>query len=420
MFERFRALRTHLEDYDLDFVAQVPVSLHSHHFHLFWDQTIDDVLGKAGIITRTHAAREAFHDLLEQLVVKLDVETPRDRLELASEAYAAFGLGRIILDVTRDGGLASAEQIHHGRGWLQKYGHRIRRRAPVDALTAGFAAAATEVAYDLPRESIEAEERECIATLDRRCAIHLRPGALAPRKGSVLYDRYEGVVGPQREGLYEDKIVEVARGLRAFAGGIHGDERGLAEVFGLLLARCPSTALFRAAAEAYQQARSVSADTAALTRALFREASHADTFYTVGGLLSAPEWETIVGSEPSEVEDVIWGGVAIVRAFGGGHWCIEKIDPGREVVIHTPSTPESAYWMLREDKPSEGICHSTQGAVLGLTQLAHRVPWQERPEIGPELYDAWYRAGPSWRIEEPRCLAKGDPYCELIARRLDR
>jgi hypothetical protein len=415
---RLRAQQTWLPGHELELWGEVPLVLHGHHFHLFWDQTIDDTLGpEVGQLVRTHAAREVFHDLLEQLVVRLEIDGASDRLRFFEELYAELGQGRVSLSLARDGGLVIADELHYGRSWLDKYGDRVRKRWPVDAVTAGFAAAATELAHDLPRESIDATERECVALGDRRCAIRVQPGTLAPRKGSVLGPKLAAALGPVPNDD-DPELVELGEALRGYFSGVSGDERGLAAGPGLLWARMPAVYFGRVAAEALQHAQAVSPGSTPLLEALLIEAGRSDAFLSWGNLLAAPEWEAIAGQTPTEVSQVVRGGLAIARATGQGRWSLAELEPGQRLVVRSPGNAEVLHTLLREDRVQRGICFGAQGAVLGLALLAHHVDWSRRPELGLPHYEDLFRADLGWRVREPRCLAKGDPYCEVVAHRI--
>ena len=70
------------------------------------------------------------------------------------------------------------EYLHYSFAWREKYGERIRRRFPVDAFAAGFSAAATEVAIDLPPDSLAPVEEECYACRQPAYQIKLTPHIL--------------------------------------------------------------------------------------------------------------------------------------------------------------------------------------------------------------------------------------------------
>jgi len=180
----------------------------------------------------------------------------------------------------------------------------------------------------------------------------------------------------------------------------------------------PAVYFGRVAAEALQHAQAVSPGSTPLLEALLIEAGRSDAFLSWGNLLAAPEWEAIAGQTPTEVSQVVRGGLAIARATGQGRWSLAELEPGQRLVVRSPGNAEVLHTLLREDRVQRGICFGAQGAVLGLALLAHHVDWSRRPELGLPHYEDLFRADLGWRVREPRCLAKGDPYCEVVAHRI--
>src|SRR5215470_1175667 len=169
-------MRTYLPQHDLMALAGVPAVYHCHHFNLFLDQTIDDALGpEGGTALRFTAAREAAYDLAMAIVVANGAVTPSERISAIQGVFSAMGHGRLNVASGPGGGDASGTHLHYGYTWGEKYGKTVRRRHPADAFAAGFAAAATEVAFDLPRESVAVNELECVALRQGQCQFALRP-----------------------------------------------------------------------------------------------------------------------------------------------------------------------------------------------------------------------------------------------------
>jgi hypothetical protein len=420
MLEKPLAEQTVLPEHDLMLFAGTPVVFHCHHFNLFWDQTIDDALGsELGTRVRTEAARDAFHDLLSGLCQALGLDTPHEKLRVAHDVFAGMGQGRLTLEVGRDGGSAAAFALHASFAWQEKYGRSVRRKSPTDALAAGFAAAAAEVAHGLLRESMECRETECVATRDLRCAFELTRGKQAARIGSFRRAEVEGGIRASFRGLHEDEIQSMARRLRERLGSMKGDERGLLQAFGLFMALNASTYYNRTGYEAYRHLMMNTPRSVPVLKALLRESGHVCVFNTFGGILTSPEWEGLVGPLRGGVEEIISGCMAIARAAGFGHWVIEDLVPSRRLVLRTPSSYEAVYYRAREGRSQEGACFFHQGATLAVMQLAHRVPWTKRPELTPDFYSELFGAGLPWSVEETHCVSKGDAFCEFVVTKIE-
>src|SRR6185295_2461549 len=118
----------------------------------------------------------AFRELLGAVFAAAGATTPAERISLATEVFAWMGQGRMSLDVTAGGGRARSASLHYGYAWREKYGARVKRDEPTDAVAAGFAAATTELAFDLAADAVTAAEQRCLACRDPECEFALTPG----------------------------------------------------------------------------------------------------------------------------------------------------------------------------------------------------------------------------------------------------
>ncbi|MBI4952409.1 MAG: hypothetical protein HY908_10280 [Myxococcales bacterium] len=415
MLDKIASQRELLAEQSLAFIADCPVLYHCHHFNLFLDQTIDDALGgDAGNALRTAAAREAFGELLTRLSARADLTTPPERLELARALFAAAGHGKLDIAMERGGGGATGEHLHYGFTWLDKYGDAVRRRRPADAVAAGYAAAAAELALGLPPRSVAATESACVALRAPRCEFKLVPGqppeAPRPHVGKA---ESLAAAGSGFAGLDEARVATIADGLRQVTAGVAGDARGLVQAFGVFVTLHAATYYNRISYEGLKHVEHQSQAGAAVMEALLRESGHVCVFNTFGGILLSPEWEGMVGTLEGGVAEVVVGCCAIARALGFGAWSVVRLEPGRELVLRAPCTYEGPYWRAREERSDRPRCYFFQGAALAIMQLAHRVPWKDRPGLTQEFYRKLFAAGVPWKVEETSCVAKGDAHCEV-------
>ncbi len=416
MLERISAERS-LMAQDFAFLGAAPMVLHCHHFNLFWDQTIDDALGTSlGIAVRTRAAREAYYELLSGLAESMALDPGEDRLALARTLFSATGQGRLTLP-DEPGGQALGEYLHYAHAWNEKYSKKLRRKHPADAVAAGFVAAALEVAFDLPRETLQVDETGCMVLRDDVCRFEIKSGPESPLFPPVRRSDFEANAKPSFGGHYEGEIQQIATGLRNFAGTMHGDQRGLMQAFGLYVTEHPSTYYNRAGYDAYNQLARTAPQSLPVMKALLREAGHVCVFNTFGNILLSPEWEGLVGPLSGNIEETILDCAAIARALGFGHWTIHELRPNERLVMRSPGTYESMYYAQREGRARESTCFVFQGAGIAIMQLAHRVPWTSRPQLTAEFYGELFRGGLPWRVEETSCVARGDAFCEAVVTR---
>ena len=406
-----------MPDHSFNFVADIPTAFHSHYFNLFWDQTIDDALGpELGTVIRTNAARECGYDLLASLASRLQVSGPSDIFALTQSVLHLIGQGQLTFEVNERGGTVVGDHLHFGVGWNRRHSY-IRRRHPADAVAAGFAAAAIELAHGLPRDSVRCREIECVALDASRCRFTAEVTEPGPLAGPMTRQQVSQAIGFVQNGLYEDRIGELRLQLHEHLSGLNGDDRGLIEQFGLFLSELPTTYYNRASYDALRHLSRTAPELVPVLHALLRQAGNTCVFHTFGAIMTSPVWESIAGRPTGEPTQTLAACIAVARALGLGQWCIDEYDPGSRLVLRTSATYEAAYYVHREGRSSVPQCFFFQGASAGIMQLVEQVQWKDRPMFDETMYEDLARTAPSWRAEETLCVTKGDPCCEVVVTR---
>jgi hypothetical protein len=408
-------LRGLFAEQSLTFLAEIPYVYHCHHYNLFHDQTIDDALGEEeGTRVRTTAAHNAFRELLAAVFAKAGASTPAERVSLASEVFAWMGQGRLSLSATPAGGSARSASLHYGFAWREKYGSRVKRTEPADAVAAGFAAAATELAFDLPSDAIAAVEHKCVAARDAECEFALTPSTGHAAKPAIDETTVRRYVVPALRGLDEDRISQIAAGLLEFMRGVQGDERGLVAAFSVFVAAHLPGYYNETVYETIHRVERTMADSVPAIEALMREAGQVCVFSTFGNVLLSPEWEGLVGPPTGVPTDVISFCTAIARGLGFGHWLISEYEPRKRLVIRCTSTYEVAFYRSRYGLATKPRSYFVQGAALAMMTLAESVKWTERPQLTNNFYVELFRGKPRYRIEQTKCMMRGDEISEYV------
>lgn len=412
-------LRGLIAEQSLTFLAEIPYVYHCHHYNLFHDQTIDDALGEAeGARVRTIAAHNAFRELLGAVFAKTGATTPAERISLASEVFSWMGQGKLSLSVTEGGGAARSPSLHYGYAWREKYGSRVKRTEPADAVAAGFAAAATELAFDLPLDAISATEHRCVAARDAECEFALTPStghAAKPPIDEAASRRY--AVTPMR-GVDEDRIVQISSGLIEFMRAVQGDERGLVAAFNVFVAAHLPGYYNETVYETVHRVERNAVDSVPAIEALMSEAGQVCVFSTFGNVLLSPEWEGLVGPPTGEPTDVMSFCTAIARGLGFGHWLISEYEPGVRLVLRCTSTYEVPFYRSRYGVATKPRSYFVQGAALAMMVLAESVRWTERPQLTNNYYVELFRGKPRYRIEQTKCMMRGDALSEYVVNAL--
>lgn len=408
-------LSRELPGQDLKLLGSTPYVYHCHHFNLFHDQTVEDALGQEDAFRiRSRAARSVAWQLLSDVVARTGASTAVERLQLAASLFAWMGHGSLELLTSVEGGHVRGDHLHYSFAWHEKYGSRVRRHFPIDAFAAGFSAAATEVAFDLARGSMNPSEKSCFVCRQPACEFDVLPGGGTETAELVNHEAILRHVRKPGVGKEEQRIAEISQGLRGFLDGVEGDQRGLIQGFGLFITRQLSSYYDQTAYETIHHVEQQAPQAIGAVEQLFGESGHVCVFNTFGNLMLSPEWEAMVGPVKGEVEEIVSSCTAIARALGFGHWTIEELIPGQSLVMRSTSNYEFPFYLQTYGKSDKPRCYVFANAARAIMQLAHRVDWPSKPELTEDLYQSLFKKGLQWDIEETHCCSKGDEFCEVV------
>jgi hypothetical protein len=124
-------------------------------------------------------------------------------------------------------------------------------------------------------------------------------------------------------------------------------------------------------------------------------------YATFQGVRSSYEWEKVVSPMIETKEDQIHGFTAVAVAFGWGDLKVQKIVPDQTLCIRVTDSYEATGYLKMSGKSSTGKCYMLRGVTGAYMDL---------------LYGKDYPEGCfTFSAAEPKCRAKGDPYCEFVA-----
>lgn len=126
-------------------------------------------------------------------------------------------------------------------------------------------------------------------------------------------------------------------------------------------------------------------------------------YATFQGIRNSWEWDEIVQPMIDSKEDQIMGFVSVAVAFGWGGLKVHKLIPGEELVIRVGDSYEADGYLKDYGISHSGKCFMLRGVTGAFMDL---------------LYGDNYPEGCfAFSANEPFCRAKGDAYCEFIARK---
>lgn len=126
-------------------------------------------------------------------------------------------------------------------------------------------------------------------------------------------------------------------------------------------------------------------------------------YATFQGIRNSWEWDEIVQPMIERKEDQIMGFAAVATAFGWGHLAVQELIPNENLVLRVSDSYEAEGYLKEFGRASKGTCYMLRGVAGAFMDL---------------IYGENYPEGCfTFLAAEPVCRAKGDSYCEFIARR---
>jgi hypothetical protein len=392
------------------------VTYQCHHHSLFLDQTVSDALGGEGWAVRRQAAFEASHALLASFYAEFGIIDPEERIELAIELFAAMGQGRLVFEITAEGGTVRAHELHYGSSFREKYAARVKNRRPIDTFAAGFVSAAASLAFPSDWGTLEADEVACVARRDELCVFALTRRPERPRFGVVVTRPLVEQLprgGPDQVPRPSPAAARAGADLGRMLHSALPDEDGVLRAFDARLALVPVSYENQITFDTLHLVEKRSPELCNLVGTLVREAAQTGAFHLLGGVLASPAWQAEHGPPAGEPEERLEQLVGLTRALGWGAFEVEELVPGRSIVLASRLTHESAYYAARHGGTSRSRLFFQQGVALALMYLLDSVDVTAARALGPGSYDALLRGGSRFDAIESRSPLRGDDVCEV-------
>lgn len=137
--------------------------------------------------------------------------------------------------------------------------------------------------------------------------------------------------------------------------------------------------------------------------ALLIEAAQECGYATFQGIRNSREWEELVKPMIERREDQIAGFAAVAVAFGWGDLEVKELIPGEKLLIRVSDSYEATGYLDLHATSDTGKCYMLRGVTGAFMDLLY----------GEDYPDGCF----AFIADETVCRAKGDPYCEFVARR---
>lgn len=179
------------------------------------------------------------------------------------------------------------------------------------------------------------------------------------------------------------------------------EEKGIIPLFGVYLSFL-SVQYYNTLSFGFERMMANTQDASSLLVAAAQECGYA-TFH---GIRNSWEWDEVVTPMVEHKEDLILGFASVAVAFGWGDLIVNKLIPDETLIVRVNSSYEASGYLELYGKAEFGKCYMLRGVVAAFMDLVY----------GGEYPDGCS----SFLAEETHCLAKGDSYCEFIAKRKEK
>lgn len=126
-------------------------------------------------------------------------------------------------------------------------------------------------------------------------------------------------------------------------------------------------------------------------------------YATFQGIRNSKEWEELVVPMLEKEEDQLEGFLAVAIAFGWGDLKLITILPGEQLVVRAYDSYEATGYLKNFGKSTTGKCYMLRGVCAAFMDLIY----------GPDYPEGCF----TFTAYEPKCRAKGDKYCEFVAKK---
>lgn len=380
---------------------------HCHHYILNLQRTILDADYIDSSRFLIGSAADALHYQLSNLCQGLDIEASK---KMAEDIYKTFGYGRIDLSCMDEHGCElKTKQSFFSKTWLLKFG---QSKKPVDYYTSGFLAAAYAVIYNKELQDIKAYQSSCMACGDDVNTHIVKMGErnfelYAPKQPT----RFKEVPKLAIDWPHEAAVTNAFLGAhRQFVG----NDEGLIYAFGVYIVRNQSDYVNRLQFEFVHKLIEVTGEYGiTFAGELLMEAGHACGFFTYGGIMTSPEWESAVKPYLKTKEDWIKGLLSLINTMGWGYHTVVELSEQKAVFRNYNDFEDLSY--MRMYGTSDYPVHwANSGGFTGLMQLVYNTDLIEEGKLeSEEGFRQMRRSKVGYKTKMTKSIACGDDYLEV-------
>jgi hypothetical protein len=344
---------------------------------------------------------------LQNLCAGLSVEESKS---VAQESYKVFGNGLIDLSAMDEHGvkLTTTKSIL-SKTWQMQFG---KSKKPVDPYTAGFLAAAYAVIYQKELKDIRVHQVTEMASGDAFNTYSIKIGegnlTLYPPKSNIVFMQ---TPKPKSSWEHAETITKTfANAHKNFVG----NEEGYIPGFGVYVVNNQSDYINRVQFEFLKAVENFAGDYGiTLASELLMQAGLACGFFTLGGIMSSPEWEGAVKPYLKTKEDWAHAAIALTNNMGWGYQIITEISKEKMIFRNYNDFEDLSY--LKMYGKSDTIVHTANsGGWSSLQVLLYESDLVETGKIDTiTMFEEVRKSKFGYKTIRTKGIANGDEYLEI-------
>jgi hypothetical protein len=380
---------------------------HCHHYVVNLQRTILDADYIDSKLFLIGSAADAVYCQLSDLCEGLSVEESK---KMAQDIYKVFGFGLLDLSSMDENGCEiKSSNSFFSKSWEMKFG---KAKVGVDYYTSGFLAAAYAVIYKKDLKDINATQTTCMACGDKENTHVVKLGecnfAIYPKKAPI---KFKDVPKLSLNWEHEDAVTTAFLGA---AATLVGNDEGIVPAFGVYLVRLQSDYINRLQFEFARQMAEVAGEYGVtIASELLMEAGNACGFFTYGGIMTSPEWESVVKPYLKTKEDWIKGLSALINTMGWGYSTAVELSEKKAIFRNYNDFEDLSYQRMYGD--SQYYIHwAISGGCTGLMQLIYATDLISSGEIeSEEGFRKMRRSKVKYKAKMTKGIACGDDFLEV-------
>jgi predicted hydrocarbon binding protein len=341
-------------------IADANVVIHCHHYNARLQSIIEDAKQIDGKTIFSGAAEEIFADYIGHMIQNEWSDAEKWRIALDLYTYLGYGL----LDISQlEEGVITASESHFVEGWSAGF-HEVKR--PVCSFTEGFLQGAY---YAITGRAVYVREEACMKmdadvcrfVIDKSRTSTIQPNTKINQPATFKADS-EFIKSPHVD---ESAIIGAI-----VAMPFYGNDDGLIPAFNVYLANMPSD-FYSLVCMRFLEAMSA--------RNLFNTAKRLLIFAgevcalnTLRGILTSPEWASLIAPMVKDETDSLHGLVAVTNALGWGNWHVRHLVAGESLEMESLSGYEALGYLSYRGSAEQAQCFMFTGASAGMMELLYR------------------------------------------------